>query len=148
MLRESENRRPVPVVRRLPGWVGPGTIQGAYYALTGAWPLVAYRSFEAVTGRKREPWLVKTVGLLTVAIAAAIWADPHGRTAPGRRLAIGSALAFGAVDIYYAAVRRHIALVYLADAAVETGLLAAWVIGGAWLPGTRGEEAASSAKLH
>jgi hypothetical protein len=123
-------------------------MQAVYYAVSGAWPLVAYRSFEAVTGRKREPWLVKTVGLLTVAIAAAIWADPHGRTAPGRRLAIGSALAFSTVDIYYAAVRRHISPVYLADAAVETGLLAAWVIGAARMPGSRGEEAASSAKLH
>jgi hypothetical protein len=124
------------MVRRLSAAGGPGTVQAAYYALTGAWPLVAYRSFEAVTGRKREPWLVRTVGLLTVAIAAAIWADPHGRTAPGRRLAIGSALAYGIVDVYYAAVRRRISPVYLADAAVETGLLAAWIFGAARLPGS------------
>jgi hypothetical protein len=134
VLSEFENRWWDSVVRGLPGRVGPGTIQAAYYALTGAWPLVAYRSFEAVTGRKREPWLVKTVGLLTVAIAAALSADPHGRTAPGRRLAIGSALAYGIVDVYYAAVRRRISLVYVADAAVEAGLIGAWVIGAARRP--------------
>lgn len=77
----------------------PGWIQATYYLVTGLWALVAYRSFEAVTGPKREPWLVKTVGLQTVAIAAALAADPQGRTAVGRRLGIGSAASFAAIDV-------------------------------------------------
>jgi hypothetical protein len=44
------------------------TIQGAYYLLTGLWPLAHLRSFQAVTGPKLEPWLVKTVGVLAAAI--------------------------------------------------------------------------------
>ena len=102
------------------------SIQAIYYLLTGLWALVAYRSFEAVTGPKREPWLVKTVGLHTVVIAAALAADPHGRTAAGRRLGIGSAASFAAVAIYYALIRRRIRPIYLADAIVELAFLAAW----------------------
>ena len=41
--------------------------QGGYYAITGVWPLVHMRSFEAVTGPKQDHWLVHTVaGLLVV----------------------------------------------------------------------------------
>lgn len=104
----------------------PGWIQATYYLVTGLWALVAYRWFEAVTGPKREPWLVKTVGLQTVAIAAALAADPQGRTAVGRRLGIGSAAGFAAIDVYYALIRRRIRPIYLADAIVELAFLAAW----------------------
>ena len=37
-------------------------IQAAYYTLTGIWPIVHRRSFEAVTGRKTDYWLVQMVG--------------------------------------------------------------------------------------
>lgn len=40
-------------VRR--GLEAPGAVQAAYYIVSGAWPLVAYRSFELVSGPKREP---------------------------------------------------------------------------------------------
>ncbi len=42
--------------------------QGAYYLLTGVWPLINMDSFERITGVKTDKWLVKTVGVLVAAI--------------------------------------------------------------------------------
>ena len=103
-----------------------GRLHAAFYLVGGIWPLVSYRSFEAVTGRKREPWLVKTVGLLTVVSGAVIATDAGGREGTTRRLAIGTALAYAAIDTWYAGVRRNIRPIYLLDAAAELGLAAAW----------------------
>ena len=38
--------------------------EGVYFFLTGLWPVVHLPSFIAVTGPKRDLWLVRTVGLL------------------------------------------------------------------------------------
>ena len=57
-------------------------VQGAYYAVFGAWPLVNFDTFLMVTGKKgkydnlgtglkADHWLVYTVALLIVAIALA-----------------------------------------------------------------------------
>lgn len=105
----------------------PGLLQASFYAVAGLWPIVAYRSFERISGPKREPWLVKTVGLLTVVIAGALAADVEGRSPATRRLAIGSAAAYGAIDVYYAGVRRRISPVYLLDAVAEAALLGLWL---------------------
>ena len=107
--------------------IGPGAVQSAYYAVSGAWPLISYRTFAAVTGPKREPWLVKTVGIMIVVIAAALAADPRGGSRVTRRLGIGSATALGAVDVWYAAVRRRISPIYLGDAVAEALLAVAWL---------------------
>lgn len=104
-----------------------GRLHAAFYLVGGIWPLVAYRSFEAVTGRKREPWLVKTVGLLTVVAGTVIAADPAGRDGTTRRLAIGTALTYAAVDSWYAGVRRRIRPIYLLDAVAELGFAALWL---------------------
>lgn len=102
-----------------------------YYAVTGAWPLVSMRSFEAVTGPKTDRWLVKTVGALIVANAIAVAAgarrrDPSAETVA---LAIGDALAFTAIDVTYV-LRGRIRPVYLGDAVVELALAAAIAFGG------------------
>ena len=104
----------------------PGTVQATYYAVTGVWPLLSYRSFEVVTGRKREPWLVKTVGLLLVVVASVLAADPDGQTTGARRLGVGTAAALLVVDVWYAAFHRRISPIYLADAAVEAGFIGMW----------------------
>jgi hypothetical protein len=106
-------------------WIG--LVQAAYYLVTGVAPIVAYGTFEAITGPKREPWLVKMVGLLTIAIGAVIASDPAGRTPQVRRLAILAAAAYGAIDVWYAGVRRRISRVYLLDAVVEAGIIGAWL---------------------
>jgi energy-converting hydrogenase Eha subunit E len=101
--------------------------QSAYYVLTGLWPLVHLGSFEAVTGPKTDDWLVRMVGLLATAIGGSIGvavAREHTRAPEVVVLAAAAAFAFGAIDLWYGLTGR-ISPVYLADAAVEIGLLAA-----------------------
>ena len=98
--------------------------QSAYFFTMGLWPLVHYRSFEVVTGRKRDVWLVKTVGALLLPVAGSIGMAASRRRAPDevRLLAAGSALALGGVESLYA-LRGRIRWVYLADAAIEALLV-------------------------
>lgn len=114
--------------------------QGLYWAATGAWPLVHLSSFEAVTGPKREGWLVRTIGVLVLAVGATLVAGARrGRIVPELRL-LGGATAAGvaAIELWYGA-RRRIAPIYLADAALEAGVALAWL--GAVRPRSgRGEE--------
>ncbi|HJR17129.1 MAG TPA: hypothetical protein VJ808_09770 [Gemmatimonadales bacterium] len=101
-------------------------VQAAYYCITGVWPLIHLPSFEAVTGPKIDDWLVHMVGLLAAAVGL-----PLGVAALGGRvrepailvLAVGSALAFAAIDLWYGLSAR-ISAIYLADAVVQLGLIA------------------------
>jgi hypothetical protein len=105
------------------------TAQAGYYILTGVWPLVSLRTFEAVTGPKPEGWLVRMVGLLAASVGVGLAAGARrGTPSPDTRL-IGllSAASFAAIDVYYAG-RRRISPVYLLDAAVETGFIAGWLL--------------------
>lgn len=104
----------------------------AYFLLTGLWPLVHMPSFLAVTGPKRDLWLVRTVGVLIVAIALPIGLSAL-RRAPSPEiflLAVGSALALMLVDVVYVA-RKVISPIYLADAGAELILILLWLL--AWL---------------
>ena len=100
--------------------------QGMYFLLTGIWPLLHMRSFEAVTGPKADRWLVKTVGLTIACIGGTLLAAAvNDRVTPEvRGLAAASAAALAGVDVFYSAVGR-ISPIYLADAAVEASLIAA-----------------------
>ena len=95
-------------------------IQGAYYALSGLWPLISYRTFARVTGSKTDVWLVRTVGVLAMVIGAALLTAALQQTGVAAvwTLAMGSATAFAVIDVVYVAARR-IAPVYLLDAGVE-----------------------------
>lgn len=101
---------------------------GGYYLATGLAPFVSRRAFEAVTGPKQDWWLVETVGGVVTAVGAgAVVAASRGAPSPEILVAAGgSAVALAAIDIVYVAKRR-IAPVYLVDAGVELGLLAALV---------------------
>src|SRR5687768_4980594 len=98
--------------------------QGAYYVGTGASPFVSRRLFEAVTGPKREWWLVQTVGALAIAIGATLVQSGRRDDPPAEAvtLAAGSAIAFAGIDVVYVA-RRRIAPTYLIDAVAQAGLL-------------------------
>jgi hypothetical protein len=101
--------------------------QAIYYVVTGLWPIFHLRSFEAVTGPKVDDWLVHTVGLLAAAcVSPRITAVPKlpPMAAAVSSLAMASAFAFAAIDLWYGLSGR-IAHIYLADAAVEVGLMAA-----------------------
>lgn len=99
--------------------------QAAYYLVTGIWPLVSRRAFEAATGPKTDWWLVQMVGLLAAAVGTALAAGSREERVPPsiRTLAVLSALSFAGIDVVHAA-RRRISPIYLADAAVELALVA------------------------
>jgi energy-converting hydrogenase Eha subunit E len=99
--------------------------QGSYFLVTGLWPLIHMSSFEAVTGPKVDDWLVKMVGLLVVVIGGTLYlaAQRGNQTAEILGLAIGSALAFTSIDVWYALTGR-ISPIYLADAVLELGIVA------------------------
>ena len=102
-------------------------LQATYFAVTGIWPLLDMRSFQAVTGPKLEHWLVKTVGASVGAIGASLWSA--ARRTPVREetvvLGIGSSAVLGIVDVWYVA-RGRISPVYLVDAAAQAALIAGW----------------------
>lgn len=100
--------------------------QSGYYLVSGLLPFASRRAFEAVTGPKREWWLVQTVGaLVTVIGAASASAAARRRITPETvAVAAGSAASLAAIDVVHVA-RRRIAPSYLLDAAVEIGLVVA-----------------------
>jgi hypothetical protein len=102
----------------------------AYYCASGLSPLVSMRLFEAVTGPKRDRWLVQMVGLLAATIGASLWASSQSeeRQPAVLVLAIGAALSFAGIDVVHVLGRR-ISPIYLADAAIEL-VLAALLLGG------------------
>ena len=112
----------------LDGRSGLATAQGLYLLATGAWPLLHYRSFELVLGRKHDDWLVRCVSGLAITIGYAQLRS--GPTTQGklmaRRLGIGAALTFGAIDAVYGGGGR-ISRLYLLDAVIEAAWIAAWV---------------------
>lgn len=97
----------------------------AYYVATGIWSILHRRSFERVTGRKHEYWLVRTVGALAVAVGTALGAAATtGRRRQGSLLAVSSGLAFIASDLQAA---RSVSRIYLGDAVLHLILLPAWL---------------------
>ena len=110
-------------MRRLP------LVQGVYFLLTGVWPLLSMRTFEAVTGPKVDRWLVKTVGVLVAVIGASLLADAQRPSRGSRVLGVGSAAALSGVDALYS-LRGRISKIYLLDAVVEAVLVALWAFAG------------------
>jgi hypothetical protein len=100
----------------------------AYYLATGIWPLVHMASFEFITGRKRDRWLVQTVGVL-VALIGAVQLRAAGRSAPQevRGLSVAVAVGLAAIEVYHWR-RGTISLVYVLDAVGQLGLAAAWLV--------------------
>ncbi|MBA3463172.1 MAG: hypothetical protein H0T46_24665 [Deltaproteobacteria bacterium] len=107
--------------------------QGVFYVVTGLWPIIHLRSFEAVTGRKKEGWLAKSMGGLIAAVGAALIAGSLEKreSAALRVLGMGSAIALGVADLVFAKQQkthnRH-QKAYYADAAAEGAALAGWII--------------------
>ena len=108
---------------------GPALIQGMYYTVTGVWPLVSMGTFQLLTGRKRDLWLVQTAGALIALIGAALSLSAwKGRRIPEMPLlGIGTAVTLATIDILYWK-RGVLRWVYLADAATELLLSAWWLV--------------------
>jgi hypothetical protein len=98
--------------------------QGASLVGLGAWPIVSMRTFERVTGPKRDDWLVRTVGGLCVAIGIGLMAG--GREPRSvRPLGLATAATFAAVDLIGYRTGR-LSSVYLLDAVAESAIIAGW----------------------
>jgi hypothetical protein len=102
-------------------------VHGAFFAVSGLWPVVSLRSFERVTGYKADGWLAQTTGGLIAAIGATLLVSARGpRSATERVLGLSTAATLLAADVVFALVRRRISRIYLLDAAAEAMLVAGW----------------------
>jgi hypothetical protein len=103
--------------------------QGVYFLLTGLWAIVHIRSFQWVTGKKTDVWLVKTVGVLVSGIGAVFILAGVRKRRESEIVVLATASAAGltAIDLYYV-FRRTISKVYLLDAALEVAFIAGWLM--------------------
>jgi hypothetical protein len=107
--------------------------QGVYYIVTGIWPLVSMRTFEAVTGPKTDDWLVQTVGVLAATIGATLVVGSR-RQPPNREtltLAALSIVSFTAVDVVFVA-NGTISRIYLVDAGLQAVFAVGLLVAGLW----------------
>jgi hypothetical protein len=114
-------------------------IHGAYFALGGLWPLVSMRTFEMVSGPKRDRWLVRTTALLMGVIGVVLtMAGLKERDIPEIPvLGAGSAASVAGIDLVYG-LRGRISRVYLLDGAIELLLMLSWIL--AWVRRTRSND--------
>jgi hypothetical protein len=98
-----------------------------YLALTGAWAVASRSSFERVTGRKQDFWLVRLVGGLALATGLSLGVSVvrGARTPEARVLAVASSAAFGAGDLYAA---RGYSRIYVMDALLQLLFAHAWLV--------------------
>jgi hypothetical protein len=104
-------------------------MQGAYFVVTGLWPVLHLSSFEKVTGGKVDGWLVKTFGGFIAATGMALLIADADRLSSERAirvLGIGSATALAISDFIYVKAGR-ISPVYLLDLVGEAVIVAAWL---------------------
>jgi hypothetical protein len=101
----------------------------AYFVPTSLWAMFGIESFQKVTGRKTDVWLVKTVTLLVLVIGVTIGAaGVRKRITPEvAGLAIGSSAALAAIDVTYVGGGR-ISRVYLLDGLANAILIVGWVL--------------------
>ena len=104
-------------------------VHGGYLLVTGLWSLLHFESFQKVTGRKTDVWLVKTVAGLVIAIGAGLLvAAQTGRFDPALIvIAMGSAVTLLAIDVIYI-FEDVISPVYGIDATIEAMLITWWTV--------------------
>lgn len=96
-------------------------IQGIYYVITGMWPLVHLKSFEAISGNKKDHWLVFTVGLLILSSGLVFLYGALNRenvTPEIILLSVANTLSFIFIDVYFS-WKKVIRKVYLMDGLIE-----------------------------
>jgi hypothetical protein len=106
------------------------TLQGLYFVGSGIWPLASRETFEWVTGPKADFWLVQTVGVLVTGIGGVLLLGAaRQQVTPELRVLGGtSAAGLALVDLVFS-LRGRISKVYLADAAIQAGLVIGWARG-------------------
>ena len=100
-------------------------LHGAYLVGTGVWPILHRRSFERVTGRKHDFWLVRVVGGLAAfsGLTLGVAALRGRRSGEVQTLAAGTALVFGVADLY---AGRRVSPVYFGDLVPQALFTPAW----------------------
>lgn len=95
--------------------------------VSGVWPLLHRRSFEAIFGAKTDWWLVQTVaGLLVSNGVAQLRTARDGHSLEqARRLGISTAATLLAIDLRHVPSGR-IPPTYLADALAEMAWIVLW----------------------
>lgn len=103
-------------------------IQGLYTLLTALWGLIDIDSFMAVTGPKNDIWLVKTVSVVLLAIAATLitYLFIQGDPLPAMVLGLLTSAGLAAIDFYYSG-RKVISPVYALDGIAEVVFALVWV---------------------
>lgn len=111
-----------------PQWKSVAVAQGIYYVVTGIWPLLSMGTFQLITGRKRDLWLVQTAGALIGLNGCVLFAASRTRRIPPEMavLGAGTAASLATIDILYYK-RGILRWVYLGDALAELGCIAAWI---------------------
>ncbi|WP_158852142.1 hypothetical protein [Saccharothrix deserti] len=103
-----------------------GRAHGLFNLVSGLWPMVNARSFEAVFGRKTDRWLQRTTAGLLMGIGwTQMSAADAGDWRDARRIGMATAATLLAIDLVYVP-RGRISKAYLADAAAEAVWLALW----------------------
>ena len=99
----------------------PMLAQAAYYLITGMWPVLHFRSFEALTGPKPDRFTTESTGMLFVAsgVALTVAATEGAPDRSSRALSAAVPLAAGLVTLRH---RPQLRAVFLADAATQSVL--------------------------
>lgn len=109
-------------------WLWAST--SAYSMVGGAWPLVAPRHYERITGHKSDKWLMSAISLhFEVTAAVMARAALTERVTPEvATLVVGSSLSMAGLSLVNVA-RGRIPSVYLMDAVGHLVLCAGWIAG-------------------
>jgi len=104
-------------------------IQAAYFFVTAVWPLIDITSFLAVTGYKREVWLVKTVGVLLLPYCLILL---HLAFSDKKNFIMAIAiilccLSLAIVEIYYY-FKGVIKWVYCIDGGLQLVFMSYWIL--------------------
>jgi len=108
----------------------PPLAQGIYYLIRGGWLMLGHGFHGAATGETASAFLAHSTGLLVLVIGAALCLAAYRRQGSPEVLliALGSAIGLMVLDIVYV-INRSISVLYLLDAFIQGGLVAAWVYG-------------------
>jgi hypothetical protein len=101
-------------------------VHAAYFVSSGVWPLIHRPSFEQVTGKKEDFWLVRTVGGLAAAsgLSMGLAAWRGSRQPETVVLALANGLVFALADLRAARTESRL---YLADSLLQIGFASAWL---------------------
>jgi hypothetical protein len=97
-----------------------------YLIASGPWRLFHRDSFVAVTGKKQDFWLLRTVGGLAIATGLSLGSRWRGAHAPRRPVtsALASALVFALADVHAARTQSR---VYFGDTVFQLMFASSWL---------------------